>query len=165
MFGSHGNPFCGNRYIVISYIYIYIYISILILSSASCFTCFILILNVCGLHASTQPMASLAVAMVQCWTMFEMQLPQPDDRITIDSLGVRTPSPRSFSNLPCALGSANDLTRLEHAARKASQTLLAWQWAEGSTDLPDDLVDSMTDVKLALEDVVFILQAAGQIKS
>ena len=34
-----------------------------------------------------------------------------------------------------------------------------------STDLPDDLVDSMTDVKLALEDVVFILQAAGQIKS
>lgn len=123
------------------------------------------ILNVCGLHASTQPMASLAVAMVQCWTMFEMQLPQPDDRITIDSLGVRTPIPRSFSNLPCALGSANDLARLEHAARKASQTLLAWQWAEGSTDLPDDLVDAMTDVKLALEDVVFILQAAGQIKS
>ena len=26
MFGSHGNPFCGNRYIVISYIYIYIYL-------------------------------------------------------------------------------------------------------------------------------------------
>ena len=41
----------------------------------------------------------------------------------------------------------------------------AWQWAEGSTDLPDDLVDTMIDVKLALEDVVFILQAAGQIKS
>ena len=70
------------------------------------------ILNVCGLHAATQPMASLAVATVQCLTMFEMQLPQPDDRITIDSLGVRTPIPRSFSNLPCALGSANDLTRL-----------------------------------------------------
>lgn len=123
------------------------------------------ILNVCGLYAATQPMASLAVAMVQCWTMFEMQLPQPDDRITIENLGVRTPFPRSFSNLACALRGANDVTRLEHAARKASQTLLAWQWAEGATDLPDDLVDTMTDVKLALEDVVSILQAAGQIKS
>ncbi len=117
------------------------------------------ILNVCGVYAATAPLASFAVALVQCWTMYEMQIPEPDVRITVASLGVRTrPFPRPFSHLALSLGGANDVARLEHAACKASETLCAWQWDE-SVDLPEDLVDTMNDVKLALEDVVFILRA------